>query len=44
MSGLLRDLLIHLNLTNSYTFFVLNPKNPVGHGETYGYRYATDTL
>lgn len=38
LSGVLADLLASLNLTNSYTFFVLNPKNPLNAGEVYGYR------
>lgn len=39
LSRVLYHLLLSLNLTDSYSLFVLNPKSPLSENQVYGYRY-----
>ncbi len=43
LSRVLQHLLNTLDLANSYTLFILNPKRPVEQYHVYGYRYSTNT-
>lgn len=38
VSRVLYHLLLSLNLTDTYTLFLLNPKNPLKENQVYGYR------
>ena len=38
VSRVLEHLLMSLNLTDAYSFLILNPKSAVEEGEVYGYR------
>jgi hypothetical protein len=40
LSRVLYHLILSVNLTDSYTLFVMNPKKPVGPNQSYGYRYS----
>ena len=40
LSRVLYHLILSVNLTDSYTLFIMNPKKAVGPDQTYGYRCA----